>query len=127
VNQSPGRTPAEWTTLVLSSLVLLAVVALIAVELTSTREPPAPVARIDGAIREVEGAFHVPVMVTNLGDETAAEVQVVATLEVAGTTSEADQVIDFLAGDEEEDLVFVFGDDPADGSLTVEVSGFAEP
>ena len=36
-------------------------------------------------------------------------------------------MIDFLAGGEEEELVFIFEDDPADGELTVAVSGFGVP
>ena len=66
-------------------------------------------------------------MVTNDGDATAADVQVTAELVVDGTTTTADQVIDFLPGGAEEELVFVFDDDPDAGELTVVVSGFSVP
>ena len=120
------RTPAEWVTLTACCLVLAVLVGLIAVQLTSTREPASPVAEVEGTY-EADGFHHVEVSVTNHGDETAAEVQVTAELVVDGEATEADQVIDFLAGGEEEDLVFVFEDDPADGELTVVVSSFGVP
>jgi uncharacterized protein (TIGR02588 family) len=120
------RTAAEWVTLACAGVILGAVIALIAAQLRGDRDPAAPMAEIE-QVRPVAGAHHVEVVVANDGDETAAEVQVQAELTIDGESSEADQVIDFLAGDEEEHLVFVFEDDPADGELTVAVTGFAVP
>ena len=120
------RTRAEWVTLVCSCLVLAVLVGLIAVQMASTRDPASPVAVVEGH-HEADGFHHVEVAVTNHGDETAANVQVTADLEVDGETTTADQTIDFLAGGEAEDLVFIFEDDPADGELTVAVSGFGVP
>lgn len=120
------RTPAEWVTLTASCLVLAVLVALIAAQLAAPREPASPVAEVTGTY-EADGFHHVEVSVTNHGDETAAEVQVTAELVVDGEPTEADQTIDFLAGGEEEDLVFIFEDDPADGELTVTVSGYGVP
>jgi uncharacterized protein (TIGR02588 family) len=124
---SGGRTAAEWTALACSCLVLAVLVGLIVAQLGDDREPAAPVAVIDGEPRAIDDLHHVDVVVTNEGDETAANVQVSAELTIDGEATTADQTIDFLAGDEEEELVFVFGDDPAEGELTVEVSGFAVP
>lgn len=106
---------------------LALLVGLIVVQLFDDPEPAAPVAEVDGEPRLVGGLHHVDVVVTNEGDETAAEVQVTAELVQDGQTTTGDQTVDFLAGGEEVDLVFVFSDDPADGSLSVEVSGFAVP
>jgi len=122
-----ARTAAEWTTLACSCLVLAVLVALIAARLGEDRDPASPVAVIDGEIRSSDGLHHVDVVVTNYGDDTAANVQVSAELTIDGEVTAADQTIDFLAGDEEEELVFVFEDDPADGELTVAVTGFAVP
>jgi uncharacterized protein (TIGR02588 family) len=125
VNGRGGRTAAEWMTLV-GSLVVLAAVVVAIVAQHGDKGPPAPVAVVD-AVRSVGDAHHVEVTVRNDGDDTAEDVQVLASLEVEGETTDADQVIDFLAGDEEEQLVFVFADDPADGELTVGVTGFTVP
>ena len=121
------RTPAEWTTLVVSALVLLGVVLAVVLELGKDRAPAAPVAELVGQPEERAGRWFVEVEVTNDGDETAAEVQVTASLDVDGEVAEADQTIDFLAGGASEALVFAFDDDPAEGELSVEVAGFADP
>ncbi|MEJ7585756.1 MAG: hypothetical protein WKF43_17110 [Acidimicrobiales bacterium] len=39
----------------------------------------------------------------------------------------ADQVIDFLAGEETEQLELVFASDPDEGLLDVSIGGFAVP
>ena len=77
--------------------------------------------------QQVGDQFQVRVTVENKGDKAATAVQVVASLEVNGDTTEGDQVVDFLAGGDDEELVFVFADDPADGELSVEVTGFTVP
>ncbi|HJR24579.1 MAG TPA: hypothetical protein VJ804_03845 [Acidimicrobiales bacterium] len=120
------RSPAEWVTLTVSLLVLAALVGIIVVRLLEEREPAAPTATVEG-VEEIGGVHHVEVTVRNEGDDTAADVQIVAELVIGDETTEADQVLDFLAGDEEEQVVFVFEDDPADGELTVGVSGFSVP
>lgn len=120
------RSTAEWTTLLLSSAVLLMVMALIGVQMREPRTPAAPVATAT-ATRHVGSYFHVDVTLNNEGDQTAANVQVTAELVVGGETRSSDQTVDFLAGSERVDLIFVFKEDPAGGELSVTVSGFAAP
>jgi uncharacterized protein (TIGR02588 family) len=121
------RSAAQWTTLVISSLLRAVVVAVLVRELVEDRDPAAPEATIDGEPRHVGDRYVVDVVVTNAGDETAANTQVTASLDVDGEVTEADQVIDFLEGGAEEHLSFVFPDDPDDGDLQVEIASFAEP
>jgi uncharacterized protein (TIGR02588 family) len=121
-----GRTAAEWLTFAAACLVLLAVLALIAFQVPGSDQPAAPHAQV-ASVRGVGSRFHVEVDVRNDGDDTAANVQVTAELVIGPETMAGDQTIDFLAGGEEEHLVFVFADDPAGGELTVEVTGFADP
>ncbi|WP_421120909.1 CARDB domain-containing protein [Aquihabitans daechungensis] len=122
-----GRSTAEWLTFVASCAVLVIIVALIAVQLLGDRDPAAPETHRVGEVRVVGGQHYVDVVVTNEGDATAADVQVTASLVIDGETTEGDQTIDFLAGGETADLVFVFDDPPEDGELTVAVSGFEVP
>lgn len=68
-----------------------------------------------------------PVRVTNEGDKTAEAVQVVVSLQIGDTVTDGEQIVDFLAGGDEQDLVFVFDEDPAGGTLEVKVSGFTVP
>ena len=123
-----GRTSAEWVAFALSCLVVLTVAGLIAGQLVGGEEPPTPIASQAGPVRETANRFYLPVQVVNRGDVTASEVQVTVELNVEGSITEGDQVIDFLGGDETKDLTFVFdGEDPADGELEIRVSGFAIP
>lgn len=122
-----GRSAAEWVTFGASCVVLLVVLALILVQMRDDEDPPAPAATLAGEVRQVGGQYHVAVVVDNDGDRTAANVQVTAELTIDGTAATGDQTIDFLAGGETVDLVFVFDADPHEGELTVTVSGYAEP
>ncbi len=122
-----ARSAAEWTTFAVASLLVLTLLAVIALDAAQTDTPAAPVAKQSGPVEEVGGRFHVAVAVTNEGDETAEAVQVVASLQVDGDTIDADQTVDFLAGGDQVDLIFVFDDDPDDGELQVAVSGFTVP
>ncbi len=126
MSKRPERTTAEWTTFGVAVAVLLAIIAAIGVEAARHHDDAQPVASIDGT-RRVGDQFHVAVVVVNEGDKAASAVQVNASLEVEGETLEGDQVVDFLAGGDEEELVFVFDKDPDDGELSVEVSGFTVP
>jgi len=122
-----GRSVAEWTTFLASCVILATVLALIVVQMRGRQDPAAPAATIAGEARQVGGQFHVAVEVDNSGDRTAQNVQVTAELTHNGTTTSGDQTIDFLAGGESTNLVFVFDENPATGELTVTVSGYAEP
>ena len=123
---SNGRTVAEWVTFGVSSAILAVVVALIAIQLTNSDDPAAPVATVD-SVRSLDGRHYVDVVVTNQGDDPASNVQVNASLVIDSSTTEGDQTIDFLAADEEVRLTFVFDDDPALGELTIAVTGFTDP
>lgn len=127
MSEQDGRTTAEWVTFAVSCAVLLVVVALVVVQLVGEHDPAAPEAHRVGPVRVVGGQHFVDVAVTNGGDATAANVQVTASLVIDGESTEGDQSIDFLAGGETEDLVFVFDDAPSDGELTVAVSGYGVP
>lgn len=118
---------AEWTTLIVSSMVVALVVGLIGVQMLSVAETADPVVRVV-EIDRVGDRFGVRVTVENGGDETAANVQVAARLASgAGSQEAGDLSIDFLAGGEAQDLVFLFDADPAQGELEVVVTGFEDP
>ena len=117
---------AEWFTFGASCAVLAVVLALIVLQFPDSTAPAAPVAVTEG-VRSADGQSYVDVLVTNEGDETAASVQVSASLEIDGETTEGDQTIDFLAANEDVRLTFVFDDDPELGVLTIVVTGFTNP
>ncbi|MGQ0434582.1 MAG: TIGR02588 family protein [Microthrixaceae bacterium] len=120
------RTGAEWVTFTIACALLVAL-AVVIVTRSGDDAPAEPVASQTGSIIRSAAGYEVPVEVRNVGGRTAAEVQVRVELTIGGEVSESDQVVDFLAGDDSEDLTFVFEDDPADGELVVEVVGYATP
>lgn len=122
----PPRSVAEWTTFVVAVAILVGLAGLIISEARSTNLPAEPVAHV-GVTRRVRDQWHVTVTVENRGRLAAEQVQVVASLERDGETTEGDQVVDFLAGKDEAELVFVFQDDPRDGELSADVTGFSVP
>lgn len=128
-DERPGRGPrtgAEWVTFTIACAILIALAVVIAAR-TGDDTPAEPIATQAGPIIRSEAGYEVPVEVRNAGALTAAEVQVRAELTIDGEVAESDQVVDFLAGDDAEDLTFVFEDDPADGELVVEVTGYSTP
>lgn len=125
-DERPPRSAAEWTTFAISVAIVLGLMVTILLEARETNQPARPVASI-GTTERVGEAFHVTVKVENRGHLAAEQVQVLASLEIDGETTEGDQVVDFLAGQDEQELVFVFADDPEDGKLTAEVTGFTVP
>ena len=120
------RGAPERVTFAVALVVLLVVVALIVAEIPGSKDPASPRVSV-GSVVVRDGHFEVPVAVDNVGEETAENVQVNATLTVGDTEQTADQTIDFLAGGETEEVVFLFTDDPDEGELEVEVGGFAVP
>ncbi len=107
------RSRPEWLTFGVSAGVVMAMVALIAVQAVGTFEPAAPTADRVGETREIGERFVVDVEVTNRGDEPAQNVQVVGSIiEDDEVVESGDQFIDFLAGGETVLLSFVFDRDP---------------
>jgi uncharacterized protein (TIGR02588 family) len=122
-----GRSPAEWVTFAASCIVLAVLVVLVASGMRGEAAPAQPTARVDGAVERRSDGFHVPVLVRNVGDDAAADVQVIGELTLAGEPIEGEEVIAFLAGQEDAEVVLVFPEDPADGELVVRVASFSQP
>lgn len=126
VDSHPRRSAAEWATFAIASAMLLAVVGFIVIQIPKTAPPAAPAATVS-KVTERDGRFFVAVEVENRGGRTAENVQVLATLTIGEDETEGDQVVDFLAGGEVEEVEFVFDDDPASGELAVSVTGYLVP
>ena len=123
----PGRTRAEWTTLIGSCFVLALVASLVISQMVGTRMPAAPSAVV-GEVTVVQGQHHVVGEVTVVqGHDTAANVLVSLDYVLDGEKVEADQTIDFLAGGEEAHLVYVVDPRVPADQLQVAVTGFTDP
>ncbi len=74
------------------------------------------------------GQFHVPFEITNQGDETVIQVQVVGELQRNNTIEQSgEQTIDFLSRQETGKGVFVFQADPHQGNLSIRVTNYQIP
>ncbi len=125
-----SRTTAEWITLGISVVVLLAVVGLVGyLHVSGGDHPPIIVveARLDETRQDAE-AYYVPVEVRNRGDRTAGDVQVQAELDTGtGPPLTAEFTVTFLAGGQEVEGTFVFSEDPTSGTLTVDATSYRKP
>jgi uncharacterized protein (TIGR02588 family) len=122
-----GRSAAEWTTLAISIILILGLLALVTyVSMTGGNEPPIVEARtVDQEIRHEGESYYLPVSVTNRGGRTAEEVVIQAELAGSDGSSEASEfTLDFLAGGETREGTAVFATDPLAGELTIDVASF---
>ena len=96
------RSSAEWVTLALSSLILLAIVGLVLYDWQVTKNLP-PAFRIEMVepARFTESHYYVPFTLRNTGGRIARTVQVTAQLHLPdGTDENGEQQFDFLSGHE---------------------------
>ncbi len=122
-----ARSAAERTTLAISIILILGLVGLVTyVSINGGNEPPIVEAKpLPAEMRHEEGAYYLPVAVTNRGGRTAEEVVVQAELAGSDGSSEASEfTLDFLAGGETREGSAVFATDPLAGELTIDVASF---
>lgn len=125
--QDGGRSPAEWATLVVSAGILLLLIGLVTYQyLTESGQPPriqtAPQLR---AVRQEDGAYYLPVRVTNTGGEAARDVRVRVSLD--GGREAPEFSIDSLASGETVEGVVVTDVEPSQGSIAVDIISFTRP
>ena len=128
-NERPPRSPAEWVTFWIASLIVLAIAGLTVFEwLSKEKQPPLISVTQNGVAREAQGNFYVPFAITNTGGGTAESVQVMAELRVNGEVEESgEQQIDFLSSGETEEGAFVFSRDPKEGEIVLRVASYKLP
>ncbi len=121
-----GHSLAEWTTLVISSLLIAAVVVAVGYfSLTRGDLPPTFQTEAQAAEQRAgSDQFYVPVMVTNTGDEAAQEIRVRVELHAGETTESAIFTLELLAAGASEEGVAVFTRDPSAGDVHVTVESF---
>lgn len=124
-----SRSSAEWTTLIITSLIVAAMVAaLIWHSLTGGDDVSFEVTIDDASIAQHGDAFHVPFAVQNTGKATAEDVLVVVELmDGDQTVDETELTFRFLGDGESAEGVAVFADDPRAYTLEARVTSYAIP
>ena len=128
--QSSGRSGAEWTTLSISTAILLILIGLISYQYLAGSNQPAHI-EVRPQLQQVRQAgdrYYLPVEVTNTGDKTAEDVRVGVSLTSAGSGKASSQLrFMFLAGHETSRGTVVFKEDPSKGDLSVDAVSFLQP
>jgi uncharacterized protein (TIGR02588 family) len=124
------RSVAEWSTLAVSSLIVLGLIGLTSYFYLISSTAPATV-EVEPRLSETYqagGRFYLPVTVRNSGGETGEEVRVrVNVTDPAGGQEVAEFQIQFLAGGGSSRAVVAFGSDPRQGQIDAGVVSYLEP
>ena len=123
------RSPAEWITLSVSTLVLSLLIGLVIYDWQISKDLP-PTFRIEvtEAVRFSEGRYYQPFTLRNTGGSIARTVQVTAELSLSnGEQETGEQQFDFLSGKERKKGSFIFDHDPREGALIIRVASFGLP
>ena len=116
-----ARTTAEWISLIISILVLACLVGLIGWLWATEGDQPAQFSLEMGEVRQVGQQFYLEVTVRNDGDQAAAAVEVVGTLD----DQASNVTLDLLPGHAEQNATLIFDSDPKQAELAV--VGYSEP
>lgn len=129
----PGRERrervADWTSLSISAIIVLLLVALVGYQYVSRGYQPAIIEvepRLE-AVRKAGGVYYLPVEVTNQGGRTVETVKVSLSLQTASGEESSDFQLDFLAGGATEVGAVVFNEDPTQNRLTVGPVSYVRP
>ncbi|OUC12704.1 MAG: TIGR02588 family protein [Alkalinema sp. CACIAM 70d] len=121
----------EWLSFGISLAIVSGLITLVGVLWLrpNTQKPPNPVVSLDWEkMQEQSGQFHVPFKVTNEGDKTATQIQLVGEIQENGQTQEiGTQEIDFLSRKEEEEGVFVLSEKPQQNNFKVRITSYQMP
>lgn len=115
------RTTAEWVSLFVSVAIVLALVGGLVYQIFARGNRP-PVIEVKPLMEELrrEGdSYYLSLDITNNGDRTAENVEVMVTLDTGEGEPETMQFqVQFLGGGETENQTVVFQNNPAEGELT---------
>ena len=122
------RSIAEWLTLMISTIILIALVGVVIYDWQTNQDRP-PLFQIEFAVAQaIDHHYYVPFVIKNTGGQVARTVQVSAELSLGNGSDETGvQEIDFLSANEQKRGSFVFDHNPNQGNLTVRVTSFKLP
>lgn len=113
------RTPAEWSSLS-ASLLLLACVIGVIVWLWVHEPMGPPQFKVErGAVRSEERLFHLPVTVKNIGGSAAGQVRVEGRLSIGVQEEQPVTTIDFLPVRAREEVILIFRSEPSGADMEV--------
>ena len=124
VSAAPEST-AEWISLGVSLIILLAFVGAIIWLWVNQPTGPAQFNVHQGVVRKETGLFHLPVTVTNTGGLAVGQVRVEGKLNNSGQEEITVTTIDFLPVRAKEEVVLIFRNDPS--GAVAQVVSYQQP
>lgn len=115
------RTTAEWVSLFISVAIVLALVGGLVYQIFAggNRPPTIEVKPLMEEIRQEGDSYYLSLDITNSGDRTAENVEVMLSLDSGEGDPETMQFqVQFLDGGETENQTVIFKNNPAEGELT---------
>lgn len=115
------RTTAEWVSLFISVAIVLALVGGLVYQIFAggNRPPTIEVKPLMEEIRQEGDSYYLSLDITNSGDRTAENVEVMLSLDSGEDDPETMQFqVQFLDGGETENQTVIFKNNPAEGELT---------
>jgi len=113
------RTPAEWVSLIISTLLLAAVVATVVALWFNSSDTPARFRVERGTPRNEGGQFYLPIKVINEGDTTGAQVTVEGKLKVNEGEETASTTFDFIPARSTAEGILIFKAEPGPAEVRV--------
>ncbi|HEY0876009.1 MAG TPA: hypothetical protein VGD94_21210 [Vicinamibacterales bacterium] len=117
----------EWTVFGISLALIVAVAGLLVYQEITGGESPASLVADAGVPTETAGGYAVPIDVRNVGDTSAEDVQVEATLTWAGGMERGEALIPLVPYRSKRRAWIAFSHDPRGGEIRVRVLGYREP
>jgi uncharacterized protein (TIGR02588 family) len=117
----------EWTVFGISLAMILSVVGLLVYQEVTGGDAPASLVAHAGEPRETAGGYVVPVDVRNVGDTSAEEVQLQATLTWPGGSERGEAILPLVPYRSDRRAWIAFSHDPRGGEIRVRVLGYREP
>ena len=122
------KNPVEWSVFIVSALLVAACVAMLIAGSMRTGEGPPEIVVTTGVPVKVADGFGMPVLIRNLGEETAGELQVEIALESAGKELESASLsVPFVPRDSQREGWVVFRQDPRCCNVVARAHAFAKP
>lgn len=127
-HEEPAVGRLEWGVAALGAAITIAVFAVLGYEAATFEEgPPVLVARVL-TVSKLEGGHVVQFEAQNLGDSTAAEVVVRATLKAGEQTiEEAEATLDYVARKSRRKGGLIFRRDPGSATLEIAAVSYRDP
>lgn len=117
----------EWAVTIVSGILVVFTLGFLGYQMIFEEETPPNIAVVLGEVSQKDGAFAVPIEVSNHGSETAENVVIKVVLQDDSDIEKAEITFAFLPGKSSENGYVVFSKKPESKNLKIHVKGYGTP